>query len=102
MEVNEAIIDVEVFYAEYDGSYYEGFMPVLGCPGCNQETITDKAFENLKILTVRPRGGHSDHMCCHQRAEIRGKGYFFHKSSGTARTANRVAISPILEKRVCF
>jgi hypothetical protein len=25
--------------AEYDGSYYEGFMPVLGCPGCNQETM---------------------------------------------------------------
>ena len=39
MEVNEAIIDVEVFYAEYDGSYYEGFMPVLGCPVCNQETM---------------------------------------------------------------
>ena len=39
MEVNEAIIDVEVFYAEYAGSYYEGFMPVFGCPGCNQETM---------------------------------------------------------------
>ena len=39
MKVNEAIIDVEVFYAEYDGSYYEGFMPVLGCPVCNQETM---------------------------------------------------------------
>ena len=39
MEVNEAIIDVEVFMAEYDGSYYEGFMPVLGCPNCNRETM---------------------------------------------------------------
>ena len=39
MEVNEAIIDVAVFYAEYDGSYYEGFMPVLGCPCCNQEAM---------------------------------------------------------------
>jgi len=39
MEVNEAIIDFEVFSAEYDGSYYEGFMPALGCPGCNQETM---------------------------------------------------------------
>ena len=39
MAVNEAIIDFKVFSAEYDGSYYEGFMPVLGCPGCNQETM---------------------------------------------------------------
>ena len=39
MEVNEAIIDFKVFMAENDGSYYEGFMPVLGCPGCNRETM---------------------------------------------------------------
>jgi hypothetical protein len=39
MEVNEAIIDVGVFMAEYDGSYHEGFMPVLGCPNCNRETM---------------------------------------------------------------
>ena len=39
MEVNEAIIDFKVFVAENDGSYYEGFMPVLGCPGCNHETM---------------------------------------------------------------
>ena len=39
MYVNEAIIDVEVAMAKYDGSYCVGFMPILGCPGCNQETM---------------------------------------------------------------
>ena len=39
MLVNEAIIDVEIAKAEYDGRYYEGFMPVLGCPGCNKESM---------------------------------------------------------------
>jgi hypothetical protein len=39
MEVNEAIIDVEIAKAEFDGTYYEGFMPILGCPNCNQETM---------------------------------------------------------------
>ena len=39
MQVNEAIIDVEIGMAEFDGRYYEGFMPVLGCPGCNHETM---------------------------------------------------------------
>ena len=39
MQVNEAIIDVEVAMAEYNGTYREGFMPVLGCPNCNHETM---------------------------------------------------------------
>jgi len=39
MQVNEAIIDVEVAMAEYNGTYVEGFMPVLGCPNCNRETM---------------------------------------------------------------
>jgi len=39
MLVNEAIIDVEVGIAEFEGRWYEGFMPVLGCPGCNRETM---------------------------------------------------------------
>ena len=39
MSVNEAIIDVEIGIAEFDGRYYEDFMPVLGCPGCNQDTM---------------------------------------------------------------
>jgi hypothetical protein len=39
MEVNEAIIDLEVFLIEHDGSYHKGFMPVLGCPNCNRETM---------------------------------------------------------------
>ena len=37
MDVNEAIIDVEIGIAEFEGRYYEGFMPVLGCPGCNPQ-----------------------------------------------------------------
>lgn len=39
MKVNEAIIDVEIGIAEFEGRYHEGFMPVLGCPNCNQETM---------------------------------------------------------------
>jgi len=30
MSVNEAIIDVEIWKAEFEGRYYEGFMPILG------------------------------------------------------------------------
>jgi len=39
MKVNEAIIDVEIAKAQFEGKNVEGFMPVLGCPGCNQETM---------------------------------------------------------------
>jgi len=39
MKVNEAIIDVEITKAEFEGTYYEGFMPILGCPNCNRETM---------------------------------------------------------------
>ncbi len=39
MEVNEAIIDVEIAMAKFEGKWHEGFMPVLGCPGCNQDTM---------------------------------------------------------------
>ena len=39
MDVNEAIIDVEVGMAKFDGSYQVGLMPILGCPNCNRETM---------------------------------------------------------------
>ena len=39
MLVNEAIIDVEIAMAEYDGRYYDGYMPTLGCPNCNCESM---------------------------------------------------------------
>ena len=39
MVVNEAIIDVEIAMAEFEGRWHEGFMPVLSCPGCNQDTM---------------------------------------------------------------
>ena len=35
--VNEAIIDFELGYAEFEGR--EVVMPVLGCPGCNRESM---------------------------------------------------------------
>ena len=38
-EVNEAIIDAEIGMAQFEGRYYEGFMPILGCPNCNNETL---------------------------------------------------------------
>ena len=39
LDPDEAIIDVEIGIAEFEGKYYEGFMPVLGCPGCNKDTM---------------------------------------------------------------
>ncbi len=39
MKVNEAIIDVEIARAEFEGTYYRGFMPILGCPNCNCEAM---------------------------------------------------------------
>jgi len=39
MKVNEAIIDVEIAKAEFEGRKVEGFMPLLGCPRCNRETM---------------------------------------------------------------
>ena len=39
MDVNEAIIDVEVGMAKFDRTYHVGFMPILGCPNCNRETM---------------------------------------------------------------
>ena len=38
-EINEAIIDAAIGWAEYDGEYYEGFMPILECPDCAKETL---------------------------------------------------------------
>ena len=41
--VNEAIIDFELGFAEFEGR--EPKMPVLGCPGCNRES---QEFTGLK------------------------------------------------------
>jgi hypothetical protein len=38
MLVNEAIIDVAIGAAKFRGEYTDG-MPIIGCPGCNGETI---------------------------------------------------------------
>jgi len=38
MLVNEAIIDVAVGAAKFRGEYTGG-MPIIGCPGCNGETM---------------------------------------------------------------
>jgi hypothetical protein len=39
MWVNEAIIDFELGMAEFEGRNTEGYMPTLGCPGCNRESM---------------------------------------------------------------
>ena len=36
--VNEAIIDAGIGMAKFRKEYYQGFMPTIGCPGCNGET----------------------------------------------------------------
>jgi hypothetical protein len=42
--VNEAIIDFELGFAEFEGR--EVKMPILGCPGCNQETQEYTGLKN--------------------------------------------------------
>jgi hypothetical protein len=37
--VNEAIIDVGIGMAKFQNEYYPGFMPTVGCPGCNGDTM---------------------------------------------------------------
>ena len=40
MEVNEVIIDAAIGWAQFEQRYHKGWMPTLGCSGCNQETMT--------------------------------------------------------------
>ena len=37
--VNEAIIDAGIGMAKFRNEYHEGFMPTIGCPGCNGQTM---------------------------------------------------------------
>ena len=37
--VNEAIIDAGIGMAKFNKEYYEGDMPKVGCPGCNNYTM---------------------------------------------------------------
>jgi hypothetical protein len=37
--VNEAIMDVDMGMAKFQKEYYPGFMPKVGCPGCNGDTM---------------------------------------------------------------
>ena len=37
--VNEAIIDAGIGMAKFHRQYYAGFMPKVGCPGCNGDTM---------------------------------------------------------------
>ena len=39
MLVNEAIIDVGIGMAKFQREYYAGFMPKVGCPGWNGDTM---------------------------------------------------------------
>jgi hypothetical protein len=39
MRVNEAIIDLELAKAGDKGIDTEKFMPLLGCPNCNRESM---------------------------------------------------------------
>ena len=37
--MHEAIIDVGIGMAKFQNAYYPGFMPKVGCPGCNGDTM---------------------------------------------------------------
>lgn len=37
--INEAIIDSEIGMAKFNNEYYPGYMPILGCPGCNKYSM---------------------------------------------------------------
>ncbi|MCI5146481.1 MAG: hypothetical protein D3923_13375 [Candidatus Electrothrix sp. AR3] len=49
--MNEAIIDFDLGFAEFEGRSHEGYMPVLGCPRCNQEIL-----HYTGVKKVRPKG----------------------------------------------
>ena len=38
-EVNEAIIDAAIGWAQFEKRYHKGWMPTLGCPVCNREAM---------------------------------------------------------------
>ncbi len=44
--VNEVIIDAAVMWAEIDGEYYDGFMPVLNCPNCYRQEFVSAGFKS--------------------------------------------------------
>ena len=37
--VNEAVIDAGIGIAQFRNEYQAGFMPTIGCPGCNGDTM---------------------------------------------------------------
>jgi hypothetical protein len=37
--VNEAVIDAGIGMAQFRNEYHEGFMPTIGRPGCNGDTM---------------------------------------------------------------
>lgn len=37
--VNEAIIDAGIGWAKFNNEYYPGYMPKVGCPGCNNYSM---------------------------------------------------------------
>jgi hypothetical protein len=37
--VNEAIVDAGIGMAKFHNEYHEGYMPKVGCPGCNNYTM---------------------------------------------------------------
>lgn len=37
--INEVIIDTAIGVAKFNGDYFDGFMPILNCLACNQETM---------------------------------------------------------------
>lgn len=39
IEINEAVIDAEIGMAKFNNEYAKGYMPKLGCPGCNNHTM---------------------------------------------------------------
>lgn len=43
--VNEAIIDAGIGMGKFHNEYYEGYMPQVGCPGCNNYTMEFVAEE---------------------------------------------------------
>ena len=37
--VNEAIIDAGIGMAKFHNEYHDGYMPKVGCPGCNNYSM---------------------------------------------------------------
>lgn len=67
--VNEAVVDAGIRMAKFNKEYYKGYMPKVGCPGCNNYTILMKSNISCSWLLRRKRWA-VEAYCRYQRRPV--------------------------------